>query len=60
MFCKVNKYKKSWNESKIFSQAKKKNKLAKVRVDLLDALIEGDRLSASRLVETAISERWEA
>ena len=60
MLCKVHKYEKSWNESKIFSQAKKKNELAKVRVDLLDALVEGAQLSASRLVETAISERWEA
>jgi len=60
MLCKVHKYKNSWNWSKIFSQATKKNELVKVRVDLLDALVEGDQLSASRLVETAISERWEA
>ena len=37
----------------------KRNELAKTRADLLQALIEGDQLTASRLVDAAISDRWE-
>ena len=46
--------------SQKYSVKPRKNELAKVRVDLLDALIKGDQLSASLLVDTAISKHWEA
>ena len=37
----------------------RKNELTKIRTNLLEALIEGDQLVATRLIDTAISERWE-
>ena len=45
--------------SQEYSVKPKKNELSKTRGGLLHALIEGDQLTASRLVDTAISERWE-
>jgi methanogenic corrinoid protein MtbC1/DNA-binding XRE family transcriptional regulator len=45
--------------SQQYSVKPKKNELAKIRGDLLHALIEGDQLTASRLVDAAIGERWE-
>ncbi len=42
-----------------YSVTPKKNELAKTRDDLLNALVSGDQLAASRLVDTVISERWE-
>jgi len=42
-----------------YSVKPKRNELAKTRSDLLHALIEGDQLIATRLIDKAISERWE-
>jgi methanogenic corrinoid protein MtbC1/DNA-binding XRE family transcriptional regulator len=45
--------------SQEYSVKPKKSELAKSQSDLLHALVEGDQLTASRLIDTAISERWE-
>ena len=45
--------------SQNYSVKPRENEIAKKRQELLDALISGDQLAATQVVDNLVSQRWE-